>query len=400
MTDQTRTDDQALESAIKSYLEFREPSFNPRSGHHHFDAFRAVAPSVIGDALRKIKVHLFPKLEASSEEGISIGTTTVVPWRRSQNGKPYELMVREDGVDRFVLRTIHTPAGHGRTRPSDTVVILRDGAQLGITHANLLAPDDTHNWWRYEVHDGPGVIPGLVEACGLILPFIAKEVASDTTSKDFDADYEPVYMDLVDRDGGLPGALVRRFGERVIDDGMGMIFDWIAVELPAVAAKLGDRMTWPDNSLRYNDQDESAAILRAPGAVGIVQFIGPSSSKPHYASMQVLRHDDARRPVYAETYLIPIGDGDLVQAIEAFSAGEKLEAHRSMSFDYKTRHVATTSNYLEAKEYSDIASTIHHVNIDWKGRRDEAFVEGVDRFYEYDGIEAMSRAASSATPPL
>ncbi|MCZ7862761.1 hypothetical protein O9X98_15405 [Agrobacterium salinitolerans] len=399
MTDRTRTDDQALDAAIKSYLEFREPGYNPRSGHHHFDAFRSFAPSVIGDALRKIKVHLFPKLEAAAPHGISIENITIAP-SRSHDGKPYELMVSEGGVNRSVIRTLHTPAGHGRTRPTDTVVILRDGEQYGITHANLLAPDEAHNWWRYKVHDGPGVIPGLVEACELILPFIAEEVAADTTSKDLDADYAPEYMELVYRDGGLPGPLVRSFGERVIDEGMGLIFDWIASELPALAAKLGNRMTWPENSLRYNDQDESAAILRAPGAVGIVQFIAPSSANPHYASMQVLRQDEAGKPRRAETYLIPMGEGELVRAIVAFMAGEPIGDHPSMSFDYKTRSVSTTAEFLEAKKYYDIASTVHHVNIDWKGRRDENFVEGVDRFFEHDGIEPIVSPAPAALPSL
>lgn len=399
MTARTRTDEQALDAAIKSYLEFREQGYNPSSGQHHFDGFRTFAPSVIGDALRKIKVHLFPKLEAAGSNGITIGGTTVVPWR-SHKGKLYELMVREGGVNRFVIRTLHTPASHGRTRPTDTVVILRDGEQFGITHANLLAPDEAHNWWCYKVHDGPGVIPGLVEACELILPFVEKEVAADTTSRDLDTDYAPEYMELVERDGGLPGSLVARFGELVIGDGMGAIFDWIATELPALASKLGEKMSWPENSLHYNDQDESAAILRAPGAIGIVQFIAPSMQNPHYASMQVLRQGEAGEPRSAETYLIPIGEGELVRAIEAFRAGESIGDCPSMSFDYKTRSVTASAAFLEAKRYQEIASTIYHVNIDWKGHREENFVEGVDRFFEHDGIGPSASPAPAVPPSL
>ena len=399
MTDRTRTDDQALDKAMLSYLEFREPGYNPRNQHHHFDAFRVFAESVIGDALRKIKVHLFTKLEDVGSSGMTIGNVSILP-RLGYTGKLYELVVQKDGIDRFVLRTLHTPAGRGRTRPSDTVVILRSGAQLGITHSTMLAPDENRNWWRYKVYDEPGVVPGLVEACELILPFIAAEVAADTISKELDQGYAPEYMHLVERDGGLPGTLVNRFGERVIADGMGSIFDWIAVELPALVAKVGDRMTWPENSLHYNDHDESAAILRAPGAMGIVQFIGPSVETPHYASMQVLRQGAAGEPLQAETYLIPIGEGELVRTIEAFMDGKPINKHLSMSFDYATRSITTSAAFLEAKHYKDVGSTIYHVNIDWKGRRDENFVEGVDRFLEYDGIEVSASPALPGSPSL
>ncbi|MCV9964398.1 hypothetical protein OIU34_21145 [Pararhizobium sp. BT-229] len=399
MTEQTRTDDQALDSAFKSYLECRTPDYDPRATIHHFDGFRVFADGVIGDALRKVKDHLFPKVEATGADGISIGNVSILP-HRSHEGKAHELVVRTDGIDRFVLRTLRTPAGHGRNRPTDTVVVLRAGARLGITHASMLAPDESHNWWRYKVHDGPGVIPGLVEACELVLPFISAEAAADTVSRDLDAAYAPEYMDLVERDGGLPGKLVAQFGERVIADGMGAIFDWLAKELPALAAKIGDRMTWPENSLHYNDQDESAAILRAPGAIGIAQFIGPAVADPNYAEVQVLRVDDNGTPRRAETYMIPMGEGELVRALDAFRAGEPLGDHLSMTFDFDARSVSTSAAFLEAKGYHDVGSTVFHVNIDWKGRREENFVEGVDRFREYDGLNVSSRCTSPTTPTL
>lgn len=399
MTVPPLTDDQALDTAFKSYVEFRQPGYDPNAMTHHFDGFRVFADSVIGDGLRKIKDHLFPKVQAAGVDGISIGNVSILPYR-SHEGKAYELVVRTNGIDLFILRTMHTSLGHGRTRPTDTVVLLRAGAQLGITHASMLAPDEAHAWWRYKVYDGPGAIPGLVEACELILPFIAVEAASDTVSRDLHVGFAEEYMELVARDGGLPGKLVAKFGQRVMADGMGAIFDWLATELPKLAEKVGDRMTWPENSLHYNDQDESAAILRAPGAVGIVQFIGPAVADPNYASMQVLRLDDKGAPRHAETYLIPIGDGELVRVIEAFRAGEPLDDHISMTFDYGTREASTTPAFLEAKQYHDVGSTVFYANIDWKGRREENFVEGVDRFREYDGLSAAAPAASAATPSL
>ncbi|MDW9481901.1 hypothetical protein GOB57_24950 [Sinorhizobium meliloti] len=399
MTNPTRTDDHALDAAFLSYRDYRTPGYNPRSNFHHFDGFRVFADSVIGDALRKIKVHLFPKLETADADGVAIGSVSIIPCR-ANDGTLYELLIRAEGVDRFVLRTLRTPPRRDRNRSTETVVVLRAGAQLGITHSSLLAQDEAHKWWRYKVHDGPGAVPGLVEFCELIRPFIAREVAADTTSKELDPGYAPEYMELVERDGGLPGSLVARFGELVIADGMGAIFDWIATELPLLVSKLGDRMTWPENSLHYNDQDESASILRAPGAIGIVQFVAPSMQDPHYASMQVLRLGHEGETRRAETYLIPVGDGDLVRAIEAFRAGEPIGSHPSMAFDYTTRSVTTSAAFLEAKRYQDVGATIYNANFDWKGHREADFVEGVDRFLEWDGFAETDPMVPPSTRSL
>ncbi|MBY3432652.1 hypothetical protein HFN89_00495 [Rhizobium laguerreae] len=239
----------------------------------------------------------------------------------------------------------------------------------------------------------------MTEACQLILPFVKNEVAADRASRDFHTTHSEEYMALVERDGGLPGPLTARFGERLLDATMGAIFDRIAVELPALVAKVGHLMTWPDNSLCYNDQDESAVVVRAPGAMGIVQFIAPSMEEPHYASIQVLRQDDNGKPLTAESYLIPVGNGDMVRSIEAFRNGETIDGQPMMSFDYATRRVATTPAFLETKRYPRIASTIDDVNIDWKGRRGEGYEQGVHRFVEYDGL-GQERSRPPVTPAL
>jgi hypothetical protein len=392
-------DNKVLDEALSSYLALRPEGFDPRYGDHHFDGFRIFAEGVIGDTFRKIKVHAFPKVAAATDDGISIGAISLVPLRRAEDGHLYEFTVRENGVDMFVVRTLHTPAGPHRNRSSDTVVLLRPGAQYGISHADFSEPVGEFNWLRYRCHDGPGALPGLTEACKLILPFIKDEAATDTTSKRLHTAYADEYMAMVERDGGLPGDLTARFAQRLLDVSMGAIFDWIATELPALVDKVGHRMTWPHNSLCYNDQDESAVIVRAPGALGIVEFIAPSSEKPHYASMQVLRQDDNGKPVSAESYLIPIGNGEMVQAIEAFRNGEAVEGHPMMSFDFATRRVSATPAFLESKRYLAIASPIFHTGIDWKGRRSEGYEDGVHRFMEWDGLE-LDTSPSPSTPAL
>lgn len=390
-----KTDGQVLEEALSYY---RHPEFfDPHYGDHHFDGFRIFAESVIGDTFRKLKVYAFPKVDAATKDGISIGAVSLVPRRRAEDGQLYEFTVRENGVDMFVVRTLHTPAGGHSRRSSDTVVLLRPGAEYGISHADFSEPGGEHNWLRYRCHDGPGALPGLIEACKLILPFIKDDAAADTSSKNLHMAYADDYMTLVERDGGLPGALTARFAERLLDMSMGPIYDWIAANLPVLVDKVGHRMTWPDNSLCYNDQDESAVIVRAPGALGIVQFIAPMFEKPHFASMQILRQDDNGKPVSAESYLIPIGNGDMVRAIEAFGNGEAIEGHPMMSFDFATRRVSATAAFLESKRYPAIASPIFHVGSDWKGRRNEEYVQGVNRFMEWDGL--TEEASVSPTAP-
>jgi hypothetical protein len=391
------TDEQALEFAFKSYVDRRGPDYDPSAMHHHFDAFHIFANSVIGDTLRKIKDHLFPKIHAAGLSGISIKDVSILP-RFNHEGEANELVVRVNGDDRFIVRTLHTRSGRSR-RTSDTVVLLRAGEQLGITHANLFPPDEANAQWSYDVYDGPGVILGLVEACDLIHPFISAEVAEDTVSIDRNVVFA-LGDTLVKRDGGLPGKLVAEYGRRVLTFEMGAIFDWLSTALPMLAEKLGDNMTWPEKSLHYDDQDESVALIRAPGTLGIVQFIGSSADDPNYASMQVLRMNGSGTSDSAETYLIPIGHGELIRAIETLRRGENLDNYLSMSFDYRTREMTTSTAFLEAKQYQYVGSTVLFSNIDWKGRREENFVDGVERFRDYDGLNDPLPVAISSMAVL
>ncbi|MCS4088704.1 hypothetical protein [Rhizobium sp. BK176] len=380
-----KTDCQVLEEALARYFETHQDEYNPRERDYHFLGFRIFAEDVIGDAFRKIRTHAFPKVEAASTDGVSIGPVSLVPRRRADDGRLYEFTIQEGGVDRFVVRTLHTPAGRMRKRSSDTVVLLRPRAQYGITHASFSLPNEEFSNLRYGCHDGPGALPGLTEACKLILPFIKDEVANDAVTQKFSL-FRDEYMALVERDGGLPGALTARFGDMVLERGMGAIYDWIARELPALDAKVGRLMTWPDNSLRFNDQDENAVMVRAPGAIALVHFIPPSSD-PHHASMQVLRQDDKGQPISAESYLVPVGNGDMVRTIEAFRNGEAIEGHPMMSFDFQTRRITTTPAFLETKRYQDVALSTFHVGYDWRGRRSEEYAQGIHRFMDWDGIE-------------
>jgi hypothetical protein len=392
----SKTDIQVLEEALATYLETQPKDYDPRD--HHFTGFQLFAQDVIGDALRKIKVHAFPKVDAASDEGISIGSVSLVPRRRSEDGQLYEFTVREERVDRFVVRTLHTPAGRTRNRPSDTVVLLRPGAEYGICHSAFSQPDEAFDGLRYRCHDGPGALPGLTEACKLILPFIKEKAEADDATRKFSL-FQEEYVALVERDGGLPGTLTARFGERVLDAAMAGIYDWIAVNLDSLVTKVGHRMTWPDNSFVFNDQDDNAVIVRSPGAMALVQFIAPSGKNQQIASMQVLRQDENGEPVSAESYVIPFGDGEMVRAIEAFRIGEAIHGHPMMSFDFATRRITTTPAFLETKLYRDIATAILHVGIDWNGRRNEEYVQGVHRFMEWDGLE-QNTSISPSTPGL
>jgi hypothetical protein len=391
-----KTDNQVLEEALASYMKTQPLQYDP--DEHHFTGFRLFAEDVIGDALRKIGVHAFPKVAAASDEGMSIGAVSLVPLHRSSDGRLCEFSIREGGVDRFVVRMLHTPAGRNRLkrRASDTVVLLRPDAQYGICHAAYALPDEEFAGLRYQCHAGPGSLPGLTDACQLILPFIKDEAKTDDATRKFSL-FQEEYVAVIERDGGLPGALTAKFGERVIDAGMGGIYDWIAVELPALAAKVGEHMTWPDNSLVFNDQNENFTIVRAAGAMALVQFIAPSGQDEQVATMQVLRQDDNGKPVSSESYVIPVGEGDVVRAIEAFRAGEVIEGHPAMSFDFTTRRITTTPAFLETKHYRDIALSILHVGMEWKGRRREEYLDGVPRFMEWDGLAEVPAQAPS--PP-
>lgn len=380
---QMDNDDEALRSAFSTYCQHCTPGYLPNERSYHFEAFRHFADAVIGDSLRKVWKHLFPKVDKAGHDGLTIGDVKIMP-KRAADGSLYECHVSERGIAKFTFRTLHTPGRSSIRSASDTVVLLRTGEQLGITHASISTPVEPDNRWQYRVFDGPGAIPGLVEACDLIRPFIADEVVADKISES--ADHFSEYLALLYKDGGLPGPMVAKFSQLVLDDGMGAIFDWIASKLPELASDLGDRMTWPDNSLRYNDLDESAVIIRATRSVGIVHFFWPRD-EPTYASMQVLRHDEAGKPVHAEVYLIPIGNGELVRAIEAYRAGESIGDHLSMTFDYADRTIKTSAEFLEKERYMNIGTAISSVEFDWQHHRDENLVDGVSRFLEHDGVE-------------
>ena len=374
--------DRAL-TYYKTLRRARHREFDVRNSNFHYDAFTPFAETIVGDMARKLRAHLFPKVDAAGDEGLRHGDLTVVP-TRSADGTLHGCDILEGGKTAFRITSLHTR--EGATRPaSDTVSVYRAGATRSIAHATLHAPDERHREWRYKVYDGPGAIPGIVEACRMVIPFVREEVGADKASDTLSWSRLPECAALIDADGGLPGDNVSRFGESVLEDGSALIGEWLARAMPEVVNRLGDRVTWPDNSLVYNDNGEHSCVIRSLLSVGMVHFM-PLRDETAKASITILRIDPEGEPVSFENHLVGFGDGAVTRSIEDYREGLPILGHPHMIYDFASGRVETTAEYLEARHYVSFALPVDQCTIDWRGRRDEGILAGVGAFLEEDGV--------------
>jgi hypothetical protein len=377
--------------ALEHYLSLRSPGFDPRRTYEHFEAFKPCAEAIFGDMARKFQLYLFPKVEAAGASGITIGNVRVVAIAEDY-GCPPGCHVEIGGVPAFRITTLHTRAFRGNS-PRDTISVYRAPDERSVAHATITPAVDAAPW-AYKCHDGPGALPGIVEACRAVRPFIAQELASDTAPALANADQYAPYLAMVRADGGLPGVTVNDFGKAVLDDGIGPVAEWVSRALRAVAAKTGTQAAWPDRSLVYYDCDECLSVIAEDSLVGMVHY-SPERDQDPTATVTLVRQDETGRPAAMSIHRIPLDGPILAEEVARAIGGGRIGGYPSMTFDFATQAVSAENGYLEKDRHLSFAVAIDTALIDWNGVRSEAYVDtGV-----VDTLEAVHHVNAGSSLP-
>ena len=388
----------ALSEALRTHDGLVRSGYVPGDENNHFSAFTHFAHSALGDSLRKVGHHLFGKLlGAEGHTLVSEGHSAILD---PEEGGTRQCRLFEKSEHVFTVAVHHSPAKTDRvtgrrTTARNTLAIKRAGDDRAFIVGDLIMPENGTRSWRYRVHDLPDAVPALVETCAILRRFIGDECANDTT---FSATCDwPEFMRLVELDGGLPGRLTDAFAAEVLRSRMIPVSGWMARHITHLDEVLGGAMTWPTGCVNHNDLDRYAVLVRAGTDIALVD-LPIHLHDGDFASFSVVRRDASGTPVAVGNMLVPVGLGQLSEAIDNFTRGGEAGAFPGMAVDLASGVLSTTAGYLERRLYLEVPRWIDTLVHELEDPDADMFRRGTAVVRELDG--ALKDAPGQTVPVI